>query len=189
MMNVVDEFVEATKNELSSDYDSLADDVSTHEGIQRYLDEKSGINVLGYYRIRSLANHQGIVEKIANFAAQECITQKQKLEVLPENLAEFISELACFETERKRGRFDIELDSTRIRFQYDIDRFMRDKTKQPPAQYKFDSKTMATFFRSQEVSELAAKNASIFGITTMGCYTQSIRTPWKHLWRNISYTG
>ena len=184
IQNVYKKFQQATINELYDSPEEILAKIQNDEEYQKLVDEKAAINVMRYHHTMILSE---CMDEWTDYVLKISYEFLQKNVKLDDKIKKQFYEISNY----CRGKCHNPLGNNRMEtnpeftFNYDIDKWMDDKSDILPLDEFFLSKPLKTIFiLSDKQFRIIQDNVELFGHTTVG-YTRALKHVQERMfWRN-----
>jgi|LauGreDrversion4_2_1035121.scaffolds.fasta_scaffold00239_11 radical SAM superfamily enzyme YgiQ (UPF0313 family) len=179
---IIQDFLEATRNELWLSRTDLENFYRSPENIQRYINGELGKNNLFYFRTLAITQH---INTLKSLAKDSALVMLQKAGHNSPELDGFLEELLEYHSMRIRDVFVDSNSELIAKFHYDFLMFENDATVVDFSDVHSETPYVYHFSHSDEQKNLIRRNLAVHGSDSVGIARILSRVFVKKLYRDV----
>ncbi len=157
---IIDQFVQETKDELWDSYDDLKRYASEPDTIKKYLSGELGAKLIFKYKSILTQNHLRELAEITRHTVLQLIAEEGKLDTTVEPL---INDILSYEILRKIDLFKGDYEHKYCTLGHDVGRFLNNKEKIPISSLAFAKPQKYQFFLKQNQIDTIERALNTYG--------------------------
>jgi len=180
LRKLMEEFENATREELWEDREQLRDYIRSEGVIDRYVSGDLGANLMLSFKAISMTEFVDDLAEVARDASQKLLLESNN--ETPHDY-EFLENVISYDVGRMSRIWTDHDSPSELRFGFDVQQFLADSTPLPLQQYHFSKPITFRFSLSDEQKLMIGRYFELFGSDLRGISRILSKTPTKRLMR------